>query len=107
MIRRATHTAVVATKHLETWLSAKASPRSVGRFSRNSKLDVIRGGVVEGVLVLPPPTNADHASFGHSLFALLFTGMVFDVGLDRSSGKLHSELTLTSRRKQSVHIQPR
>ena len=74
-------------------------------FSRNSKLDVIRGGVVEGVVL--PPANADHASFGHSLFALLFTGMVFDVGLDRSSGKLQSELTPTSRRKQSVHIQPR
>ena len=80
MIRRATHTAVVATKHLETWLSAKAPPRSVGRPSRNSKFDVIRGGVVEGVV--PPPSNADHASLGHSLFALLFTGMVFDVGLD-------------------------
>ena len=38
---------------------------------------------------------------------LLFTGMVFDVGLDGSTGKLQSELTLTARRKQSVHIQPR
>ena len=56
---------------------------------------------------MPPSANADHASFGHSLFALLFTGMVFDVGLDRSTGKLQSELTLTARRKQPVHIQPR
>ena len=56
---------------------------------------------------MPPPADADHASFGHSLFVLLFTGMVFDVGLDRSTGKLQSELTLTARRKQSVHIQPR
>ena len=39
--------------------------------------------------------------------ALLFTGMVFDVGLDGSTGKLQSELTLTARRKQPVHIQPR
>ena len=56
---------------------------------------------------MPPSANADHASFGHSLFALLFTGMVLDVGLDGSTGKLQSELTLTARRKQSVHIQPR
>ena len=63
-------------------LSAEAPPRSVGRFSRNSKFDVIGGGVVEGVM--PPSADADHASFGHSLFALLFTGMVFDVGLDLS-----------------------
>ena len=85
------------------WQSAKAPPRSVGRFSRNSKFDVICGGVVEGVM--PPSANADHASFGHSLFALLFTGMVFDVGLDGPTGKLQSELTLTC--KQPVHIQPR
>ena len=87
------------------WQSAKAPSRSVGRFSRNSKFDVIGCGVIEGVV--PPPTNADHASFGHSLFALLFTGMVFDEGLDGSTGKLQSELTLTARRKQPVHIQPR
>ena len=66
---------------------------------------MIRGGVVEDVV--PPPANADHASFWHSLFALLFTGMVFDVGLDGSSRKLESELTMTARRKQPVHIQPR
>ena len=53
---------------------------------------------------MPPSANADHASFGDSLFALLFTGMVFDVGLDGSTGKLQSELTLTARRKQPVHI---
>ena len=56
---------------------------------------------------MPPSANADYASIGHSLFALLFTGMVFDVGLDGSTGKLQSELTLTARRKQPVHIQPR
>ena len=56
---------------------------------------------------MPPSANADHASFGHSLFALLFTGMVFDEGLDGSTGKLQSELTLIARRKQPVHIQPR
>ena len=56
---------------------------------------------------MPPSANADHASFGHSLFALLLTKMVFDVGLDGSSRKLQSELTLTARRKKSVHIQPR
>ena len=56
---------------------------------------------------MPPSADADHASFGHSLFALLFTGMVFDMGLDGSTGKLQSELTPTPCRKQSVHIQPR
>jgi hypothetical protein len=61
----------------------------MGGFSRNSKLDVIGGGVVEGVM--PPPADADHASLGHSLFALLFTGMVFDVGLDGSTGKLGTD----------------
>ena len=58
----------------------------MGGFSRNSKLDVIRGGVVEGVV--PPPANADHASLGHSLFALMFTGMVFHIRLDGPTGKL-------------------
>ena len=72
----------------------KPRPEAVGRFSCNSKFDVIRGGVVEGVM--PPTANADHASLGHSLFALLFTGMVFDVGLDGSTGKLQPELTSDS-----------
>ena len=48
---------MAATEHLETWLSAKAPPRSVGRFSRNSKFDVIGGGVVEGAM--PPAANAN------------------------------------------------
>ena len=56
---------------------------------------------------MPPSANADHPSFGHSLVALLFPGMVFYVGLDGSTGKLQWELTLTPRRKQPVHIQPR
>ena len=56
---------------------------------------------------MPSPANADHASLGHSLFALLFTDMVLDVGLDGPTGKFQSELTLTTRSKQSVHIQPR
>ena len=54
---------------------------------------------------MPPPADANHASLGYGLFVLLFTGMVFDVGLDGSTGKLQSELTPTPRRKQPVHIQ--
>lgn len=88
-----------------TWLSAKTPTRGMGGFSRNSKLDVIGSGIVEGVM--PPPANADHTSLWHSLFALLFTGMVSYMGLDGSTGKLQPELTLTACREQSVDIQPR
>ena len=77
----------------------------MGGVSRNSKLDVIRSGVVQSVVA--PPANADHASLWHTLFALLFTGMVFHMRLDGSTGELQSKLTLTARREQSVHIQPR
>ena len=76
----------------------------MGEVSRNSKLDVIRSGVVQGVV--PPPAYTDHASLWYSLLALLLTGMVFHMRLDGSTGELKSKLTLTARREQSVHIQP-
>ena len=71
--------------------------------SSNQKLDVVCGGVVQGVML--SAANSDHASLGYRLFTLQFASMIFHMRLDASTAELQAELALASGCEEAIDIQ--
>ena len=50
--------------------------------------------------------DADQAAFGNGLFLLLFTGCVFHMRSNGTTGQVQAELLTAASSEQAVHIQP-
>lgn len=50
--------------------------------------------------------DADQAAFGNGLFLLLFTGFVFHMRSNGTTGQVQAELLTAASSEQAVHIQP-